>query len=313
MTKQKMVDVSYHNGKINWEKVKKAGYHAIIRCGFGQDEDGQDDTKFEYNSSECERLGIPYGVYLYSYASSATRALGEAEHAIRLCKGKKLSYPLFIDLEESKYKNVAVDVAKVFCNAVEKAGFESGVYANKNWWDNYLKGYDPACKWVARYNDSLGMDADIWQYSSSGTVSGISGKVDMNHCYIAPNSSSSSSGSSSSSSSKLAVDGDIGVKTVTRAQKIAGTTQDGKISKQRSKYKNTSFMNFVSGCVTYAASGGSEFVGALQKKLGITQDKIWGTDTTKALQEKLGVEKDGYFGDESAKAWQKALNNGQLF
>ena len=60
-----VVDVSYHQGTINWEKVKAAGYHAIIRCGYGDDLTSQDDKQWKRNANECTRLGIPFGVYIY--------------------------------------------------------------------------------------------------------------------------------------------------------------------------------------------------------------------------------------------------------
>lgn len=86
--KYKGIDVSEHNGKIDWKKVKADGIDfAIIRCGYGMDDPEQDDDYWEYNVSECERLGIPYGVYLYSYADSTTRASKEADHTLRLLEG----------------------------------------------------------------------------------------------------------------------------------------------------------------------------------------------------------------------------------
>lgn len=83
---KKVIDVSYHNGTIDWDRVKAAGYHAIIRCGFGSDFRDQDDAQFKRNADECVRLGIPFGAYLYSYAKGAAQAMSEADHAIRLCR-----------------------------------------------------------------------------------------------------------------------------------------------------------------------------------------------------------------------------------
>lgn len=84
------IDVSAHQGKIDWEQVKNSGQvnFAILRCGYGMNEIKQDDGYWAYNSSECERLSIPYGVYLYSYADTTAKAKSEAEHVIRLLKGK---------------------------------------------------------------------------------------------------------------------------------------------------------------------------------------------------------------------------------
>ncbi len=179
-----VVDVSYHQGTINWEKVKAAGYHAIIRCGYGDDLTSQDDTQWKRNANECTRLGIPFGVYIYSYAKTTAQAESEARHVLRLVKGYKLSYPVFYDLEESGTQTGAVDRMKKFAALIEAAGYKCGVYCNKSWWDNYLSSLGTRYPlWIARYNSTLGMKADMWQYSSDGSVPGISGRVDVNYCY----------------------------------------------------------------------------------------------------------------------------------
>lgn len=91
---RKGIDVSEHNKNIDWEKVKAAGIdYAIIRCGYGSDIQNQDDKQWQRNVSECERLGIPYGVYIYSYAKNIEMAASEAQHVLRLISGHKLSYP----------------------------------------------------------------------------------------------------------------------------------------------------------------------------------------------------------------------------
>lgn len=214
MATKKVIDVSYHQGKIDWAKVKADGVDGVIlRCGYGSDIASQDDKQWKRNADECTRLGIPFGVYLYSYAKSTAQAKSEAQHVLRLIKGYKLSYPVYYDLEEKGTESGAAERAKIFCKAIEAAGYMAGVYANKNWWDNYLKGLTGYTRWVARYNSTLGMsNVDMWQYSSIGKVNGISGNVDMNHCYrdfpkeIAGSTSSgadTSSGSGSVSGSTL--------------------------------------------------------------------------------------------------------------
>ena len=98
---KKGIDVSFWNGTIDWEKVKADGIDfAIIRCGYGMDYASQDDTQWERNVSECERLGIPYGVYLYSYANATTNASSEADHVLRLLQGHNPTYPVYYDLED---------------------------------------------------------------------------------------------------------------------------------------------------------------------------------------------------------------------
>lgn len=181
---QKVIDVSYHNGVIDWDRVKAAGYHAIIRCGYGSDFEDQDDTQFKRNADECVRLGIPFGVYLYSYAKGAVQALSEARHAIRLCAPyrDKMAYPLFFDAEERGTEAVSAQNATIFCSNVKNEGFTSGIYASQSWWQENLSGVKGFVKWVARWSAEQPVEQgwQIWQYSEDGNVPGIAGKVDMN-------------------------------------------------------------------------------------------------------------------------------------
>ena len=189
----KLIDVSKHNGAINWAAVKKAGYHAIIRLGYGDNITSQDDPRFLYNAKQCEKLGIPYGVYLYSYAKTDKQINSEIAHAKRLLKGRKLSYPVYFDSEEPGTQSVAGKFAKKFCDAMEKAGYWAGIYASESWWNSYIKKTcgDRYTKWIAKYGTNTGKPqtkpnvsrTDIWQYSSKGRVSGVSGNVDVNIVY----------------------------------------------------------------------------------------------------------------------------------
>lgn len=185
--KKILIDVSEHQGKIDWEKVRSHIDGAILRCGYGSDFESQDDGQFKRNADECTRLGIPFGVYLYSYAKTIEKAKSEAAHVLRLIDGYDLSYPVYLDLEESGTQEGAVERAIVFGDIIEKAGYWCGVYANLNWWENYLKGgLERFTKWVAQYYSKCeytGSHLDIWQYSSKGAVDGIKGNVDMNECY----------------------------------------------------------------------------------------------------------------------------------
>ena len=185
--KKILIDVSEHQGKIDWEKVKPQIDGAILRCGYGSDYTNQDDEQFKRNADECTRLGIPFGVYLYSYADSIEKAKSEAAHVLRLIKGYKLSYPVYLDLEESGTSEGAVERVIVFGDIIEKAGYWCGIYANLYWWEMILKkGLERFTKWVAQYNVACeydGANLDIWQYSSKGRIDGIGGNVDMNECY----------------------------------------------------------------------------------------------------------------------------------
>jgi GH25 family lysozyme M1 (1,4-beta-N-acetylmuramidase) len=165
-------------------------YHidgAILRCGYGGNYEDQDDEQFKRNADECTRLGIPFGVYIYSYAKSIQAAQYEADHVLRLIKGYELSYPVYLDLEQSGTEYGAVERAHVFGDIIEKAGYWCGIYANLNWWENYLKdGLDRFTKWVAQYNvacEYTGSNLDIWQHTDKGNLLGIKGNVDMNYCY----------------------------------------------------------------------------------------------------------------------------------
>ncbi len=188
-----LIDVSEHQGVIDWEKVKDHIDGAILRCGYGMDIASQDDKQWARNVAECERLGIPYGVYIYSYATNTDRAKSEAQHALRLIQGHKLSYPVYFDMEEPGTEGVAVANAKIFGDLIEAAGYWCGVYYNRNWHNNVIKGQlDRFTRWGAGYgtnngqkqdNYKPGFGEDIWQYSSKGSVPGISGGVDVNVCY----------------------------------------------------------------------------------------------------------------------------------
>lgn len=191
--KIKVIDVSKHQGVIDWDKVKADGVQgAILRCGYGDDIVSQDDAQFKRNADECTRLGIPFGVYLYSYAASIKQALSEANHVLRVIKGYKLTYPVFYDLEDPNTtqkcsKSLIGDMAEVFCNTIEDAGYKVGIYANKYWFTSILTDsrFNNWEKWVAQYYKECTYQGKYigWQYSSTGKVNGIAGNVDMNEFY----------------------------------------------------------------------------------------------------------------------------------
>ena len=186
----KGIDVSKHQGKIDWEKVKASGIEfAIIRCGYGGNYANQDDPQFARNVAECKRLGIPFGVYLYSYANSVEKAKSEAEHCKRLIKGLTFDFPVFYDLEDKTTgacsNALILEIAKTFVNAMQPV--LTGIYANKYWRETKLtdKWYDTVPFWLAHYASKTDYKGhyDIWQYTSAGKVDGISGHCDMNYCY----------------------------------------------------------------------------------------------------------------------------------
>lgn len=191
MSELKIIDVSEHNGTINWEKAAKEIDGAIIRLGYGQNKTSQDDKQFRRNVAECTRLGIPFGLYLYSYAKSAAAGGGEADHALRCAKGLGLSYPIYFDSEDASTKAAAYNAAIAFGNKIEAAGYWCGLYSGEYFYNANLRGLSRFTKWIAKYGSNDGKAhskpnvsaVDIWQYTSRGKVSGISGNVDMNICY----------------------------------------------------------------------------------------------------------------------------------
>lgn len=190
MANLKLIDVSSLQGKINWAEVKKHVDGVIIRCGYGSDYKAQDDKRFVENVEACIKYGIPFGVYIYSYAKTINAAKSEAKHVLRLLKPYKgkLAYPIYLDLEEAGTEKGAVERALAFGKIIEKEGYWCGIYANQYWWRTYLKGkLNRFTKWVAKYSETppAGINGtyDIWQYSSKGSIPGIDGNVDMNICY----------------------------------------------------------------------------------------------------------------------------------
>ena len=192
------IDVSCHNDKVDWTKIKESGIDfAIIRCGFGKDTTSQDDSTFRYNINECKRLSIPYGVYIYSYALNTDDAISEASHVLRLIKGYEPKYGIWFDMEDAdgyKKKNgmpsndTLVDICDVFCKEIKKNGYNQvGIYANLDWWNNRLNSskLDVYDKWVAQWGEkcTYGKKYVMWQYTSDGSADGIIGRVDMNYCY----------------------------------------------------------------------------------------------------------------------------------
>lgn len=185
------IDVSQHNGMIGWDKVKSSGQvdFAILRCGFGRENSRQIDRQFERNYAECTRLGIPVGVYHYSYALSPEDAEKEAEFCLKLIKGKRFQMPVWYDIEEKSHleRGCCDDIAKAFCDKLEAAGYFAGVYtfdsfAKTNLTDKTKRRY---AMWIARIGSAPRFSPyGIHQYSWVGRVKGISGNVDMNRCVL---------------------------------------------------------------------------------------------------------------------------------
>lgn len=186
------IDVSRHNGTIDWKKVKASGIvFVILRAGYGR-YTSQVDAKFEENYKGAKAAGLKIGVYWFSYADTAAKATQEAEACLATIKGKKFDYPVFFDIEGTALvTGDCINKCKNFCDVIHKAGYKTGVYSSASVWRNQLKKFSLSyswIKWCAAYTGSINIKPDsvtydMWQYSSKGKVSGISGNVDMNFDY----------------------------------------------------------------------------------------------------------------------------------
>lgn len=193
----KGIDVSTHQGIIDWEKVKAAGINfAMIRAGYGKN---NIDKQFVRNISECNRLGIPCGVYWFSYALNEEMARNEAKYCLEAVKPYKLEFPIAFDLEYDSVnyakknnlvvtKLVASSFVKAFCGEIEKAGYYALNYGNQDYANRYFDDEvkQKYGKWLAAWTgrEQPPMDCQIWQYSNGGEVPGISGRVDLDRSFI---------------------------------------------------------------------------------------------------------------------------------
>lgn len=183
---KKGIDVSSHQKIINWDIVKDQIDFAIIRCGFGNNITSQDDTYWKRNADECTRLGIPFGVYLYSYAVNLDQAQSEVEHTLRLIKDYKLEYPVFLDVEDKTQMalptNDLLNIVKHYCDALENNGYYVGIYANLSTFNGKLNSsiLDSYDKWVAQWSSEFNYKkpAGMWQNTSSAKINGIETNVD---------------------------------------------------------------------------------------------------------------------------------------
>ena len=317
----KGIDVSTFQGEINWEKVKNDGIKfAILRAGYGMDIESQDDKYIERNISECERLGIPFGVYLFSYANTVAKASSEAEHTLRIIAGHKVPLGVWYDIEDNNTsgsvdKSYLTQIIEKYCGIIKEAGYEVGIYANLNWLRNKIDAslQEKYPIWVAQYNNKCTYEKDyvMWQYTSSGKVNGISGNVDMNYYYGELEESTPVKEPSKEETKKHIIDedGKWGTDTTKKAQEVFGTTVDGLVTDQRVEYKSAN-----PGLFSFEwksnPTGYSELIKAIQKKVGANVDGWIGTETIKKMQKYFGTIQDGCVSNPSdvVKAFQKWLN-----
>lgn len=190
------IDVSRHNGTIDWNAVKASGVdYVIIRCGYRGSSTGVliEDQSFKTNIKGATAAGLKVGVYVFSQAVDEVEAVKEASLAVSLVKGYNLTYPIFIDTEASGGRADKIDkatrtaVVNAFCQTVASAGYQPGIYASKTWFEDKLNmsGVVNCRIWLAQYSAEPTYKGkyDLWQYSSKGKISGISTDVDLNYSY----------------------------------------------------------------------------------------------------------------------------------
>lgn len=192
------IDVSKWQKTIDWNAVANAGIDfAIIRAGNRGSSTGAliEDPYFKENIKGATKAGIKVGVYVYSQAITEAEAIEEASMALSLVKGYRLQLPIYFDTEfisGGRANNLSVSartaIAKAFCETVRNAGYMPGIYSNYYWLRDNLKmsQLEMYSVWVAHYAKQCGYPGryDMWQYTSSGSVPGISGRVDLNISYV---------------------------------------------------------------------------------------------------------------------------------
>ncbi len=185
----KGIDVSYAQGMIDWEKVKASGLvdFAILRAGYGR-ETTQVDTQFERNYAACKQLGIPVGVYWYSYATTVDEAEQEAKVCLQTIQGKQFEYPVAFDIEEARCLPQADALSTTFCTALENAGYYTAIYTFKSALESNFSAavknrYDIFLSHIGVQQTDYAGSYGLWQYSWTGCIPGISGDVDLDYAY----------------------------------------------------------------------------------------------------------------------------------
>ena len=184
------IDVSKHQGTINWDAVAAdpSVQFAILRAGYGRYESQKDPT-FERNYAECKRMGIPVGAYWYSYAVNSADAATEGRLFAKVLAGKQFEYPVYFDQEDGSIPAAQrTACALAFFDALG-AEWYKGYYSYTSWMPSVdLGSIRQHCDtvWLADYraNPDQTIQRDMHQYTSSGTVAGIGGRVDCNWAYV---------------------------------------------------------------------------------------------------------------------------------
>lgn len=192
MCEKQGIDVSYAQQDISWENVRAAGIEfAMIRAGYGR-ELSQKDAMFERHYAGARAAGIPVGAYWYSYATDTDGAKKEAAACLETIRGKTFEFPVAFDIEDSSQRNLGkgriTDISIAFLQELERAGYYVVLYSSLDWLRNRID-YDRVRRydlWLAQWR-SAGITYEhpvgLWQYTSSGSVDGIAGRVDRDIAY----------------------------------------------------------------------------------------------------------------------------------
>lgn len=192
----KGLDVSEFQGIVDWAQVKGAGYQfAMLRAGYGF---RTPDQQFRRNAAECNRIGLPAGAYWFCYALSPEDARKEADGCLEVIAPYRMEYPICYDIEHASVTYaeqngvtitpaLATQIVTAFCDRIEERGYFAMYYSNQNFLETYLsrdlnRRY---ALWFARYGSRYdGIDYGIWQYTSTGSIPGITGNVDLDTGYV---------------------------------------------------------------------------------------------------------------------------------
>ena len=197
MAEKRVIDISYHNGAINFSALSKEVDTVIIRCGFGDNIKSQDDKRFNEYMQMAIACGMNIGIYIYSYAKSTQQAASEANHIIRCLEPfkdyKRLSKVLWYDVEEHYQISIADNLFSTFEKGVKDYGYTAGLYMSESYYNQCFKnGVGNVPLWIAKYGTNTGKPQtkpivkgaiSLWQYTSVGKVAGISGNVDISLLY----------------------------------------------------------------------------------------------------------------------------------
>lgn len=194
----KGIDVSEHNEKIDFAKVKQDGINfVIIRIGWiGNKENHTIDTYFEENYKNAKANGLKVGFYVYSYVENETAMISAIKWVKKQISNKSYEYPIFLDIEDKQIANLSKEMQTKLCKHFCDNFSNSGVYANLEWFNNKLNVNELLNYkiWLAQWTNvnthSADFKVDLWQYADNGNVNGINGRVDMNYCLNCNNSNS---------------------------------------------------------------------------------------------------------------------------